>query len=96
LAGQGVAPVFLEVVDAPGGVLAGVLVLVADGAGAAGAGLGADVGVDAELEALGVDVVGERLDAGGEAGGMMFPWASRPLLVAVMGDCQQSSRMTYW
>src|SRR5713101_492217 len=36
-------------------------------AGAARAGFRASIGIDAEFEALGVDVIGEGLDAGGES-----------------------------
>ena len=46
----GVAPVVLEVVDAPLGVGERVLVLVATAAGLAAAGLPAGVGIDAELQ----------------------------------------------
>ena len=59
----GVAPVVLQVVDAPRGVALRVLRLVVRRARPPGAGLRARVGVDAELEALRVDVVGERLHA---------------------------------
>ena len=58
------AEVVLEVVDAPGGVGVGVLLLVAERAFESGAGFGARGGVDAELEAFGVDVVGEGFHVG--------------------------------
>ena len=55
------AEVVLEVVDAPGGVHLCVLLLVAQRGDVTAAGLGSGAGVDADLEALGVDVVGEGL-----------------------------------
>ena len=58
--GNEAAQVVLEVIDAPVGIHLGVLFFVAERAFVVGAGLGAGRGVDAELEALGVDVVGER------------------------------------
>ncbi len=61
-----IAPVFLQIIDSPGGVLSRILVLVADAARPLGAGHRADVGVDSELQALGMNVVGQCLDAGGE------------------------------
>src|SRR5260370_890133 len=45
----------------------GGLIVVAAAAGAAGAGFRASIGIDAEVEALGMDVIGEGLDAGGES-----------------------------
>ena len=60
----GAAPVVLEIVNTPGGLGLGVLRLVAVAACIAGTGLGARAGVDAELQSLGVDVVGERLHVG--------------------------------
>src|SRR5262249_51316823 len=63
----GIAPIFFDVVHAPFGVGAPVLLFVSVGAGPALAGAAAGVGVDAELETLLVYVVGERLDAAGEA-----------------------------
>ena len=62
--GAEAAEVVLQVVDAPGGVELGVLHLVVERGGEAGAGLGPGRGVDAELEALGVHVVGQRLHVG--------------------------------
>nr|GFC74764.1 hypothetical protein [Tanacetum cinerariifolium] len=56
-----VAPVVLEVVDAPTGVLLGILKLVAPAAGPPAARLRARIGVDAKLEAFAVDVIGQRL-----------------------------------
>ena len=55
------AEVVLEVVESPGGVCVGILLLVAEGGGVAGAGFVAGTGVEADFEALGVDVVGEGL-----------------------------------
>ena len=66
VAAVGVAVIVLEVVDTPGGVGVDIDLLVTEGTGSASAGLVASIGVDAELEALGVDVVGESLHAGGE------------------------------
>ncbi len=65
-----VAVVVLEVVHAPVGELLCVAVLVAERAreSRAVAGLEAGAGVDAELEALGVDIVRDGLDAVREAG----------------------------
>ncbi len=64
-----VAVVVLEVVDAPGRPQVGVLLLVAEPAGEAldVTGVVAGAGVDAELQALAVHVVGEGLDAVREA-----------------------------
>src|SRR5216684_1584153 len=66
----GVAPIVFEVVDAPGGVLEGVLKFMAAAARTFGAGHGAGVGVDAKFQALGMDVIGESLNAGGEIFGV--------------------------
>src|SRR5206468_12576471 len=55
----GVAPVVLQVVDSPLRVGARVLLLMALAAGPLLAGAGARVGVEAELEALPVHVVGQ-------------------------------------
>ena len=63
-----VAPVVLEVVDAPGGEQVRVLLLVPVTAGVPGAGRRARVLVDAELEAERVHVAGDRGDAVGELG----------------------------
>src|SRR5260370_12564427 len=65
--GVRVAPILFDVVHTPGSKRTGVLHFVAVGAGAALARLPSRVSVDAELEALSVHVVGERLDAAGEA-----------------------------
>jgi hypothetical protein len=61
-----VAPVVLEVVHAPRRVLRGVHGFEPVRAGPALAGPGAGVGIEAELQALAVDVVRERLHAAGE------------------------------
>ena len=66
----GVAPVVFEVVHAPGGISIGILVLVAEAACIAGAGVGPGIAVDAELETARVQVVGQRLDPGGELDGI--------------------------
>ena len=63
----GVAPVLFDVIHAPLGVRARVEFLEAVGAGPALARLASRVRVDAELETLGVHVVGERLHAAREA-----------------------------
>jgi len=55
------AEVVLEVVDTPGGIEIGVLLLMAERGLVTAAGLGAGGGVNADFEALGVDVVGEGL-----------------------------------
>ena len=70
--GDEAAEVVFEVVDAPGGVDFGVLLLVAERAVVAGAGFGAGAGVDADLEALGVDVVGEGFHVREFGVGMQF------------------------
>src|SRR5271166_6910615 len=57
----GTAPVVLEVVHAPRGVGLGVLCLVSVAAFVSSAGVGAGRGVDAELQPLGMHVVGEGL-----------------------------------
>jgi hypothetical protein len=59
-----IAPVVLQVVHAPRRVLGGVLVLVAVAARPILAGARSGVRIDAELEALRVDVVGKRLHVG--------------------------------
>jgi len=64
------AEVVLEEVDAPAGVHLSVLNFVAEAAFVASTGLWSGRGVDAELEALGVDVVAERLHVGEAAVGM--------------------------
>src|SRR6185369_8630576 len=63
-----VAVVVLQVVDTPGGEQVRVLLFVVQRAGKTRgvAGLRAGTGVDAELQAFRVHVVGERLDAAGE------------------------------
>ena len=63
----GIAPVVFQIVDAPLGVGECVLVFVATAAGVAGAGGVAGVGVDADLQAFGVDIIGQGFHAGGEA-----------------------------
>ena len=70
VAAVGVAVIVLEVVDTPGGVGVGIDLLVTEGTGSASAGLVAGIGVETELEALGVDVVGESLHARGEGLGV--------------------------
>jgi len=47
--------------------LEGVLKFMTAAAGTLGAGHGAGIGIDAKLQALGMNVVGESLDAGGES-----------------------------
>ena len=64
------APVQLEVIHAPGSIGKRILELVPTRPGTALAGLPAGVGVDAELQALGMNVVGQRLDAVGETVGI--------------------------
>ncbi|EFG07859.1 Hypothetical protein SCLAV_2787 [Streptomyces clavuligerus] len=64
-----VAVVVLEIVHAPGGPQGRVPAFVPEAAGEALdiAGPGARAGVDAELQPFGVDIVGQCLDAAGEA-----------------------------
>src|SRR6185312_13362980 len=57
----GVAPVRLDVIDAPPGILRRVLELMALAARTAGAGLVAGIGVDAEPETAPVKIIAERL-----------------------------------
>src|SRR5712692_3975021 len=63
----GVAPIVFEVIDAPRSVLQSVLIFVAATAGTLGTSHCSRVGIDAEFQALGMDVVGESLDTGGES-----------------------------
>src|SRR5262249_14287255 len=63
----GVAPVFFDVIHAPLGVAAGVLLFVPVGPGPTLTGPAAGVRVDPELEALLMNVVRERLDASRKA-----------------------------
>src|SRR5206468_12372811 len=89
-----VAPVFLDVIDAPLGEALRVLFLVPVAAGTALAGPPARVGVEAELEPFGVDVVGERLHAARKARGVRHP-LPRPVardLPAVVDDQVPVSR----
>src|SRR5204863_3861569 len=57
--GAGAAPVVFEIVDAPGGESFGVLLFVAVAAFVAGAGVGTGRRVDADFQAVAVDVIGE-------------------------------------
>ncbi len=66
----GVAPVVLEVVDAPLGVGQGILILVTPASRAAGTGLPTRIRVDAELQPQRVHVVGQGLHPGGKALGV--------------------------
>src|SRR5439155_313870 len=66
----GVAPILLDVVHAPLGIGSGVNLLGAVRTGPSLARLASRVGVDPELESLGMHVVSERLHAAGEAGGI--------------------------
>src|SRR5216684_5176774 len=66
----GIAPVDFDVVDAPGGVGLDVLHFVLVAAGTLFAGHAAGIGVNAEFQAFGVNVIGERLHAVGEALGV--------------------------
>src|SRR6185312_4995671 len=58
-----VAPVFLDVIDVPRGIGARILHFMSVGAGSSLARFRSCVRIDAELESLAVDVVGERRDA---------------------------------
>jgi len=87
----GIAVVVLQVIDPPAGVGPGVLVLVSLGAGSTGAGLGPPIGVESELEPLGVGMARERLDATGEPGrfrldGAVVRAADLPAVVQVQVD----------
>ena len=66
----GVAPVVLEIVDAPLRIGLRVLEFVAAAAGPAAAGLPARIRIDAQLQALRVHVVGQRFHAGGKVLGV--------------------------
>jgi len=68
--GAGAAPIVFEVVDAPGRKGAGILELVAPAAGIAAAGERAGARVDAELEAVGMEVIGEGFHAARKLGGI--------------------------
>src|SRR5436853_484080 len=57
----GGAPIDLDVIDAPGRVGLNILLFVLIAAGALFASEAAGVGVEAELQSLGVDVIGKRL-----------------------------------
>ena len=87
-----VAPVVLQVVDAPLGVGPRVDLLVVLAAGPASARARAGVRVEPELQPLGMHVVGQRLHAVAEiaAGRRRCVPASSRL------TCQQSSITTYW
>ncbi len=63
IVGAGLAPVVFQVVDAPARIGLGVLVFMAARARMVAAGFQAGVGIDAELQPLGMDVVGQGLDA---------------------------------
>src|SRR5208337_3785942 len=58
------APIVLQIVDAPFCPGFGILFFVAIGGFIAGAGSGAGAGIDAEFEALGMDVIGQGLHIG--------------------------------
>ena len=62
-----VAPVVLQIIDTPFGILTRVLKLISTAAGTVLAGPCTSIGVDAELQTLGVDVVSECLYAGRES-----------------------------
>ncbi len=66
-AGAGRAPVVLDVVDAPRGILPRVLELVALAARPPGARRRPGVGIDAELEPARMEVIAQRFEARGEA-----------------------------
>ena len=59
-----VAPVVFEIIHSPRRVGLGVLVFVAPAAGPAAASMRARIGIDAQLQSLGMDIVGQRFDAG--------------------------------
>src|SRR5579884_1571334 len=67
IAGPCVAPVVLQIVDAPRGILPGVQELVSLTTGSTTTSLAPSVGVDPELQSLAVNVVAERSHSRGEA-----------------------------
>jgi hypothetical protein len=84
------AVVVLEVVDAPVDPRPRVDVLVVEAGGVARARVRAGGRVDAELQALGVDVVGQSLDTAGKANSVGLQSAS----VSRSRAIQQSSMLT--
>jgi len=58
----GVAPVVLQIVNPPGGVLQRVLIFMPQAAGPLGASLTARVRIDSELQSEGMNVLGQSLD----------------------------------
>src|SRR4051794_3155683 len=66
----GVAPVVLDVIDAPAGIGPRILIFVATATGTAAAGGRAGVRVDTQLESLAMHIVRQRLYPGWEALGV--------------------------
>src|SRR5262249_29690760 len=58
------APVVFQVINAPCGVGAGILLFVAIAAFVSGAGVGAGRGIDSQFETLAVHIIGQRLHVG--------------------------------
>jgi hypothetical protein len=72
------AEIVLQVVDAPGGVGGGILLHVGEATLVVRAGLRAGAGVDADLQALGMHIVGEGFHVGELLIGHDVAEASRP------------------
>ena len=87
-----VAPVVFEIIHSPRRVGLGVLHFVVPAAGPAAASVPARIRIDAELQSLGMDVVGQRLDAGGEPCRISQNVSRASRCCA----CQRSSMLTYW
>src|SRR5437660_8631777 len=64
---RGVAPVVLQIVDAPGSVLQSVLIFMSQAAWSLGASHTARVGIDPTLQSQRVNVVRQRFDSRGKA-----------------------------
>ena len=64
------APVILQVVHTPAGILQGILELMATTAGAPLTGVAACTGVESEEQSLGVNIISQCFHATGELGGI--------------------------
>src|SRR5215470_2525308 len=57
------APVVLQIIDAPSGVLDAILILVTEASGASGAGFRPSIGIDSEFQTQRMDVVADSFHA---------------------------------
>src|SRR5262249_9577097 len=80
----GAAPVVLQIVDTPGAPGLRVLLFVLVAALVIGTGFGAGGRVDADLEALAVDIIGQRFHVGKLAVGLNVPLGVAPSLPRVV------------